>query len=180
MVESAVSEFMDDPNSKSMHRISPIPLDSQSFAAFGDVLEATGKHRIAINEGTTVRFHDLAKIDLGPSGGIPLVSIFRGSPFSLPLMIKMMEKHPLGSQLFMPLEPFDYLVAVAEAKSKVEVEDVMIFNCSSHQGINLRPGIWHHPLLVIKDQQDFLVIDRGGEGNNLIEQKLPEPIIVVL
>ena len=75
MVESAVSEFMDDPNSKSMHRISPIPLDSQSFAAFGDVLEATGKHRIAINEGTTVRFHDLAKIDVEKDGGKPIVAI---------------------------------------------------------------------------------------------------------
>ena len=172
--------FMDVPYSNSMHSLSPIPLDVSHFSPFGDVLETKGNKGFSINQGTTTRFHDLAKIDLGPSGGKPFVSIFRGSHFSFPLMIKMMEKHPLGSQLFMPLEPFNYLVAVAEAKSKLEVEDVVIFNCSSHQGINLRPGIWHHPLLVLKDQHDFLVIDRGGEGNNLIEQKLPEPIIVVL
>ena len=118
MVESAVSEFMDDPNSKSMHRISPIPLDSQSFAAFGDVLEATGKHRIAINEGTTVRFHDLAKIDVEKDGGKPIVNIFRGTPYPFPLTIRMMEKHPFGSQLFMPLEPFE--VPGCRGRSKAE------------------------------------------------------------
>jgi|TARA_B100002003_G_scaffold55872_1_gene51403 ureidoglycolate lyase len=180
MVESAVSEFMDDPNSKSMHRISPIPLDSQSFAAFGDVLEATGKHRIAINEGTTVRFHDLAKIDVEKDGGKPIVNIFRGTPYPFPLTIRMMEKHPFGSQLFMPLEPFEYLVAVAEAKQKVEVEDVVIFACSPKQGVNFRPGVWHHPLLVLSEKQDFLVIDRGGEGINLIEQELAVPIVIDL
>ena len=98
-----------------------------------------------------------------------MVNIFRGTPYPFPLTIRMMENHPLGSQFFMPLDPFDYVVAVAEAKSTVIPEDVLVFSCSHKQGVNFKPGVWHHPLLVLAEQQDFLVIDRAGAGENLVE-----------
>ena len=109
-----------------------------------------------------------------------MVNIFRGTPYPFPLTIRMMENHPLGSQFFMPLDPFDYLVAVAEAKSTVLPEEVLVFFCSHKQGVNFKPGVWHHPLLVLAEQQDFLVIDRAGEGVNLVEQDLASPIMVDL
>ena len=109
-----------------------------------------------------------------------MVNIFRGTPYPFPLTIRMMEKHPLGSQFFMPLDPFDYLVAVAEAKSTVMPEDVLVFSCSHKQGVNFKPGVWHHPLLVLAEQQDFLVIDRAGAGENLVKQDLASPIMVDL
>ena len=102
-----------------MHRISPIPLTVQAFADFGDVVEASPGKMFSINTGTTNRFHDLASINVERDGGRPMVNIFRCTPYPFPLTIRMMENHPLGSQFFMPLDPFDYLVAVAEAKSTV-------------------------------------------------------------
>ena len=163
-----------------MHRISPIPLTVKAFADFGDVVEAIPKKMFSINKGTTNRFHDLASIDVERDGGRPMVNIFRGTTFSFLLTIRMMENHPLGSQFFMPLDPFDYLVAVAEAKSTVMPEDVLVFSCSHKQGVNFKPGVWHHPLLVLKEQQDFLVIDRAGEGVHLVEHDLASPIMVDL
>ena len=163
-----------------MHRISPIPLTVQAFADFGDVVEASTEKMFSINKGTTNRFHDLANIDVERDGGRPVVNIFRGTPYPFPLTIRMMENHPLGSQFFMPLDPFDYLVAVAEAKPTVMPEDVLVFSCSHKQGVNFKPGVWHHPLLVLAEQQDFLVIDRAGAGENLVEQDLASPIMVDL
>ena len=83
-----------------MHRISPIPLTVQAFADFGDVVEASQESMFSINDGTTNRFHDLASIDVERDGGRLVVNIFRGTPYPFPLTIRMMEKHPLGSQFF--------------------------------------------------------------------------------
>jgi ureidoglycolate lyase len=92
----------------------------------------------------------------------------------------MMEKHPLGSQLFMPLQAHDYLVAVAAPGPSVLAKDVNVFLAKGHQGVNFYPGVWHHPLLVLVEQQDFIVIDRGGPGDNLVEAGLEKPVIVTL
>ena len=109
-----------------------------------------------------------------------MVNIFRGTPYPFPFSIRMMENHPLGSQFFIPLDPFDYLVAEAEAKSTVMLENVLVFYCSHKQGVIFKPGVWHHPLLVLAEQQDFLVIDRVGVGENLVKQDLALPIMVDL
>ena len=146
-----------------MHRISPIPLTVQAFADFGDVVEAIPKKMFSINKGTTNRFHDLASIDVERDGGRPMVNIFRGTPYPFPLTIRMMEKHPLGSQFFMPLDSFDYLVALAEAKSTVMPGAVLVFSCSHKQGVNFKQRVWHHPLLVLAEQQDFLVMIGQGQ-----------------
>ena len=108
------------------------------------------------------------------------MNIFRGTAYPFPLTIRMMENHPLGSQFFMPLDPFDYLVAVAEAKPTVMPEDVLFFSCSHKQGVNFKRGVWDHPLLVLAEKQDFLVIDRAGEGVKLVEHDLALPIMVDL
>ncbi|MBV8626290.1 MAG: ureidoglycolate lyase, partial [Paraburkholderia sp.] len=78
-------------------------LTREAFAPFGDVIELAGARHFPINGGTTERFHDLATIDTAVDGGRPLVNVFRGQPHSLPLTISMMERHPLGSQAFLPL-----------------------------------------------------------------------------
>ena len=91
----------------------------------------------------------------------------------------MMEKHPLGSQLFMPLQQHAYLVAVAQASDQVSAGDITVFSASGNQGVNFQPGTWHHPLLVLV-QQDFLVVDRGGKGDNLVEQDLDQSVLISL
>ena len=157
--------------------LTPQPLTVEAFAAFGDVIEARSDTTININQGTSQRFHDLARIDVASGDGHPLVNIFRASPYPEPLILSMMEMHPLGSQLFMPLQDHAYLVAVAERSDKVRACDITVFTANGYQGVNFRPGTWHHPLLVLQ-QQDFLVVDRGGKGDNLVEQALDQSVSV--
>ena len=159
--------------------LTPQPLTAQAFAAFGDVIEARSDTVININQGTSQRFHDLARVDVASGEGHPLVNIFRASPYPEPLTLSMMEKHPLGSQLFMPLQQHAYLVAVAQASDQVSAGDITVFSASGNQGVNFQPGTWHHPLLVLV-QQDFLVVDRGGKGDNLIEQDLNQSVLISL
>ena len=159
--------------------LTPQPLTAEAFAAFGDVIEARSDTTININQGTSQRFHDLARVDVSSGDGHPLVNIFRASPYPEPLVLFMMEKHPLGSQLFMPLQDHAYLVAVAQASDKVSAGDITVFSARGNQGVNFLPGTWHHPLLVLK-QQDFLVVDRGGKGANLVEQTLDQSVSISL
>ena len=159
--------------------LTPQPLTAEAFAAFGDVIEARSDTVININQGTSQRFHDLARVDVASGEGHPLVNIFRASPYPEPLTLSMMEKHPLGSQLFMPLQAHAYLVAVAQASDQVSAGDIAVFSASGNQGVNFQPGTWHHPLLVLV-QQDFLVVDRGGKGDNLVEQDLDKSVLISL
>ena len=157
----------------------PRPLTAEAFAAFGDVIEARSDTVININQGTSQRFHDLARVDVAFGEGYPLVNIFRASPYPEPLTLSMMEKHPLGSQLFMPLQQHAYLVAVAQTSDQVSAGDITVFSANGKQGVNFQPGTWHHPLLVLV-QQDFLVVDRGGKGDNLVEQGLDQSVLISL
>jgi len=92
--------------------IKAVPLTAAVFAPFGDVIK-TGPDPVMINNGTTERHHDLASVDLLGQGAHTLINIFRGQPFAPPVEIRMMERHPLGSQAFMPLSGRPYLVVVA-------------------------------------------------------------------
>lgn len=142
------------------------PLTREAFAPFGDVIEAASAARTyAINAGTTTRFHDLASIDTEREGGRPLLSLFRAQPRELPFAVTMLERHPLGSQAFVPVSKQPYLVVVAEAPDAVP----RAFLARDGQGVNYRAGTWHHPLLALGEVSDFLVIDRGGPGNNCDE-----------
>jgi ureidoglycolate lyase len=148
----------------------PEPLTRAAFAPFGEVIETAGAEAIPINEGTTVRFNDLARIDL--DGRRPLLSIFRGQPRPLPLAIRLMERHPLGTQAFVPLQRRDYLVVVAEGAGAPGPASLRAFRARGDQGVNYARNVWHHPLLVLEPDSDFLVIDRGGWDGNYEEHRL--------
>ncbi|WP_118181391.1 ureidoglycolate lyase [Paraburkholderia phosphatilytica] len=150
-------------------------LTKQAFAPFGDVIELEGAKQIPINLGTTIRFHDLAKIDIADESGRPLVNLFRGEPRSLPFEVKMLERHPLGSQAFVPLNDKPYLVVVAPA-GELDESKIRAFVTSGWQGVNYAKGVWHHPLLALGEVTDFIVVDRGGDGLNLNEQDLKESL----
>lgn len=145
------------------------PLTREAFAPFGDVIELEGAKQIPINLGTTIRFHDLAKVDVTDEGGRTLVNLFRGQPRALPFEVKMLERHPLGSQAFIPLNDKPYLVVVAPA-GELDESKVRAFVTSGWQGVNYAKGVWHHPLLSLGEVSDFVVVDRGGDGVNLNEQ----------
>lgn len=143
-------------------------LTAAAFAEFGDVVEARGDSGL-INSGTTRQFGDLAGIDVAAEGGRPCVSIYRATPYPLPLAIRMLERHPLGSQLFMPLSGERFLAVVAPPAAVPDRAAVRAFLTDGHQGINFRRGTWHHPLIALDGTGEFLVIDRAGPGANCDE-----------
>ena len=145
---------------KSPLSLKPQPLTAEAFAPFGDVIEATNEvNHFAINDGFTERYHDLAQVDTQNQSGRTGMSIFRSTPLEQPIAIKMMERHPLASQAFMPLGLQPYLVVVAP-KGEFDSKKLVVFIAQSHQGVNYHRGTWHHYCLALNQQSDFLVVDR--------------------
>jgi ureidoglycolate lyase len=154
--------------------LTPVPLTAAAFAPFGDVIEASDRaEQIPINYGYTTRFNDLARIDVAVDGGHAIVSLFRALPLEPPLL-KVFERHPVGSQAFMPLQDRPYLVAVAPRGPVFDPGQVTVFLAQPSQGVNYAKGVWHHFLLALDAQSDFLVIDRAGPGDNLDEVHLAD------
>lgn len=156
------------------------PLHRDRFAPFGDVIEVGGGTPIPINDGTTIRHSDLAAIDVTEGGGLPVVSIFESRPFGFPLTIRELERHPLSSQAFVPLDRQRYFVVVAPAGDAVDPSDIRVFFTNGAQGVNFRRGVWHHPAIVVTPMR-FLVIDRGTAQPNCDLFPLPtagEPLIL--
>ncbi len=153
------------------------PLTQATFKPFGDVVATEEAEHFSINNGTTTRFHDLAEVQFSGSDAKPIVSIFRGQAFSLPIELKMMEHHPYGSQLFMPLSARPYVVVVAP-KGELQEQQIRAFLAAGNQGVNYHSGVWHHPLISLEASSDFLIIDRAGSEANCIEQDLSQPILL--
>ncbi|MBX3582002.1 MAG: ureidoglycolate lyase [Rhizobiaceae bacterium] len=154
--------------------ITASPLTRENFAPFGDVLDTSGEGHYPINGGMTERYHALARPEATGPGGHVLISIFKGKPYDFPLSLKMVERHPLGSQAFMPLSQRPFLVIVCHDKNGRPGEP-RAFLTRPGQGVNYPAGRWHGVLTPIGEPQDFLVVDRGGAGNNLEEFFFPEP-----
>ena len=152
-------------------------LTREAFAPFGEVITPHGAHHYPINEGTTERFHDLASVDISEEAGKPLISLFRGKPRHLPFEVKVMERHPLGSQAFFPLSRVPYLVIVA-APGEFDERSIRLFLVGEQEGVNYAKGTWHHGLFVLYAESDFIVVDRGGPGANCDEIFLNRPIVV--
>ena len=143
------------------------PLSAEAFAPYGQVIACTGHAGYAINEGSSQRFTDLAQLESDAEGRLAL-SIFRAEARQAPYALHCLERHPLGSQAFMPLNGQRFLVVVSARQPDPEVpapDSLRVFISDGRQGINFRRGIWHHPLLALSPG-DFLVADRLGPGDN--------------
>jgi len=164
-------------------KIVPKQLTAEAFTAFGDVIEASSQaNNFAINDGFTQRYHDLAKVDVAGADddnnkGHALINIFRSTPLTQPIAIKMMERHPHGSQAFIPLGENPYLVVVAPA-GEFELGKIEVFLASSKQGVNYHKGTWHHFCLALNSESDFLVVDRGGNGDNCDVLELDGSLVI--
>ena len=151
---------------KNNKQIIPKALTRENFIQFGDVIEVNDKaQNFSINDGFTQRYHDLALVDVTEEGGRTLINIFRSTPLKQPISIKMMERHPLSSQAFIPMGQDPYLVVVAP-KGELDITKIEVFLASSNQGVNYHKGTWHHYCLALNEISDFLVVDRGGAGDN--------------
>jgi len=147
--------------------IKPIKITRKNFAAYGDLISSDNIKPININAGYAKRFDNLANINTSKDEGKTIVSIFSALKRSFPMKIDMMEKHPLGSQAFIPMKETKFLVFVAPQGNKPNVNKIKSFIVPKQMGINYKPGTWHFPL-ISTENMNFLVIDRNGKGNNLI------------
>lgn len=146
--------------------LQPQPLTQEAFAPFGDVIETEGARSFLINDGMCERFDDLAAVDVLEAGGRPLISIFRCKPWPLPLTVRLLERHPLSSQAFIPLSADPFLVVVAPPGEAVAPEQVRAFVTNGRQGVNYHRGVWHHPLVAMGKEADFLIVDRGAQDED--------------
>ena len=162
------------------HVLTPEPLTRALFAPFGEVIETEASPHFTINAGLAERYHDLARLDLAAEGGRALVSIIRGQPRPSPLRLTVMERHPLSSQAFFPLHDRDWLIVVASGPEPCRPQALRAFRAGGRQGVNYARGTWHHPLIVLSPDHEFLVIDRGGEGANLEEVPFAAEVVLDL
>ncbi|MHA3915208.1 ureidoglycolate lyase [Halovulum sp. GXIMD14793] len=153
------------------------PLTAEAFAPFGDVLEVSGDPDVIINDGRCGRFHDRAKLDF--SDGRAAISLFASTPVTLPYTCNLLERHPLGSQAFIPMTPDPFLVIVA-LDDNGKPHDPKAFLTQSGQAVNYFRNTWHGVLTPLVSGQTFMVIDRVGEGNNLQEYRVDEGFTILL
>ena len=158
--------------------IKPIPMTKENFSKFGDMIGTENIKPIEINNGYANRFDDIAKIDTANNNGKTTISIFSALKRSFPMKIDMMEKHPLGTQAFIPMKETTFLTLVAPEGKKIEMNKIESFVVPKGKGVNYKTGIWHFPLISTEDM-DFLVVDRKGPGENLIVENLDQEEILL-
>lgn len=149
------------------------PLTSAAFAPFGEVLAMDGADSFPINGGRTRRFHGLGRVRCLGRGASVLLSMFRGQPL-VPPVLDIMERHPLGSQAFMPVSASPYWVIVAPP-GVFDPDAIQAFLARGDQGVNYFAGTWHAQLLPCEPDADFLVVDRDGAGQNCDIVRLKPP-----
>jgi ureidoglycolate lyase len=158
--------------------IKPIKINRSNFATYGDLISTSDVNPININAGYAKRFDNLANLNTSKDGGQTIVSIFSALKRAFPMTVDMMEKHPLGTQAFIPMKDTIFLAFVAPPGNSPDINKIQSFIIPPRTGINYKPGIWHFPLISTEDT-NFIVIDRKGKGENLIIHKFKKEKIVL-
>ncbi|WP_397475446.1 ureidoglycolate lyase [Pusillimonas sp.] len=155
-------------------------LTKETFSPFGDVIEMGDRPWFPINGGTTRRYHDLGRVQVTGEDGQAGISMARGDAFEFPLTIRMLERHPLGSQAWIPSNgtPFVAVVAPNGADDRPDESAIRAFYVEAGQGVNYHQGTWHHPLMSLGRQGDFIVVDRIGTVANCDECTLRDVRVV--
>ena len=158
--------------------IKPKLISKENFKKFGDMITTSGIKPLEINDGYAKRFDGIANLNTKKDNGESTISIFSALKRSFPMKVDMMEKHPLGSQAFIPMKKTIFLAFVAPEGDKPDLNEVEAFIVPKGVGVNYNAGIWHFPLIATEDM-DFLVVDRKGEGDNLVLHYLNEENITL-
>ena len=146
--------------------IKPKPINKSNFSGFGDVISTKDLNPIDINNGYAKRYDNIANLNTSKDNGETTISIFSALKREFPMKIDMMEKHPLGSQAFIPMKETTFLVFVAPEGEKPDLNKIESFIVPPGIGVNYKIDIWHFPLISTEDM-NFLVVDRKGSGENL-------------
>ena len=158
--------------------INPKPITKENFSKFGDVITTDDIKPLEINDGYAKRFDGIANLNTSKDNGETTICIFSALKRSFPMKIDMMEKHPLGSQAFVPMKETTFLVFVAPKGGKPNLNEVEAFIVPPGIGVNYNPGTWHFPLIATEDM-NFLVVDRKGSGENLIIESLDKEEVIL-
>lgn len=159
-----------------MFRLRPRLLTSARFAPFGDVIEAIDGSAVRMNEGRFIRFDDLCRIELDEAGRVAIGIARSRTAISLPYRFDRVERHPLGSQAFIPTSPCRFVVVVGPPHESIKPADLRAFVTNGRQGVNYRRNTWHMALTAFEVGTEFLVVDRVGETANCDELTLDTPV----
>ena len=141
-------------------KLTPKALTAESFQLFGEVVCIKNKESIVINDGFASKFPDVVKLDTKEEGGETSVHIFVAKKRQFPLQITMLENHPFFSQTFIPKNNTPFIVVVAPPSEEPVIENIKAFITDGDQGISYSRGVWHFPLISLKNNAQFVVIDR--------------------
>ena len=158
--------------------INPKPITKENFSKFGDMITTAGIKPIEINEGYAKRFDGIANLNTSKDNGETTICIFSALKRSFPMKIDMMEKHPLGSQAFIPMKQTTFLVLVAPKGDKPDLNKIEAFIIPPEIGVNYNAGTWHFPLIATEDM-NFLVVDRKGSGDNLVIENIKKEEVIL-
>jgi len=153
------------------------PIESDAFSAYGRLIDFKDAPDFWINDNTCERHHGLATVDVTGEQAEPIISLGRAKAFSLPLSLHMMERHPFGSQAFIPLQSSTMLIVVANDLNNTPV-DLRAFMTTGSQGIQFHRNVWHGVLTPIGTGGDFIIVDRQGAGTNLEEHHFSDAIVI--
>ena len=156
------------------------PLTKENFAPYGDVIEIDGARHFGMNDDGMERYYDLANVDHDAAGKVVLSITVCNRVETMPTEMYCIEKHPLGSQAFIPMNSTSPLIiAVAEPSDIVDLSKVKAFVSNGKQGINYNKNVWHMPTICLDKDQQFLIVDRGGKGDNCDLVNFPESKITI-
>ena len=158
--------------------IKPKPINKENFKNFGDMITTDDIKPLEINNGYAKRYDGIAKLDAKKDNGESIISIFSALKRSFPMKIDMMEKHPLGSQAFIPMKETTFLAFVAPKGAKPDLDKVEAFIIPKGVGVNYNAGIWHFPLIATENM-NFLVVDRKGSGDNLVIENIEKEEVIL-
>ena len=158
--------------------INPKLITKENFSKFGDMITTADIKPIEINEGYAKRFDGIANLNTSRDNGETTICIFSALKRSFPMKIDMMEKHPLGSQAFIPMKQTTFLVLVAPDGDKPDLNKIEAFIVPPEVGVNYNPGTWHFPLIATEDM-NFLVVDRKGSGDNLVIENIKKEEVIL-
>lgn len=164
-----------------MRTIQAKRITKEEFAAFGELINFDDATKISCNQGRAIRYHDLAQhIDVIEGNGRAGLSIYRTTPSQPPFLVEVMERHPLGSQAFIPMTMSStarFLVSVAPY-GELDLSKVKSFVVNGQQGVNYKKGIWHLPIVALDQPLDFIALDRIGVEKNCDEVFLEEQYVI--
>jgi len=170
------------------------PLERARFAPFGDVIDLQSDW-FPINQGTTRRHHDLGRVQVlasqdaremetGVHACAGAISLAVSEQVTLPVTVRMLERHPLGSQAWIPRNHAPFIVVVAPNLNAAGADDrpdesaIRAFYARADQGVNYHAGVWHHPLLCLTEGGQFVLVDRVGKAHNCDEANLAQPRLI--